>query len=239
MSGGEVRPGFMCPATASSERSSQYAPLIYIKGGHLLPPGRTAERHLDYVGALQEIKDGPYQSGEDLRFMEPKQGGVGNVGGYNAVGRGLMGDEHGRAWWPAPPVHRQVRPGKGGTRLENTAPFAMGPSMEMYDRRTFGPQYTREQWASAHRELKANPGTVGEMERTLKQGLTRLASRLNASASQAASVTSGGAARSAAMSQNSTAARQRAREGSVAASEGVRPSTARTDMTVPNEALEP
>lgn len=32
MSGGEVRPGFMCPATASSERSSQYAPLIYIKG---------------------------------------------------------------------------------------------------------------------------------------------------------------------------------------------------------------
>ena len=179
------------------------------------------------MGAIQEIKEGPYAFGEDIRFAAPKQrGGLGNFGGYKALSpSGLMGDEF-QAWWPAPPVHRQVRPEKGGTLLENACPFAIGRGMDVYDKRTFDPHYTREQWAVAHRELRANPATVGEMERTLKQGLTLLASRLQASASQAPSVASGGAARSA-LSRHST----RPREGGVVAEE-TRPSTAHTEMTV-------
>lgn len=194
---------------------------------------------MDYVGALKELAVGPFAHGEDVRFMGPKKrgglGGAGLSGGgfkpLTASGK-LVGDEK-RAWWPSEPVKKQIRPKEGGTRLENAAPFAIGRGMDEYDRRTFNPKSSRQEWDEAHRELRSNPPTTGEMERTLKQGLTQLASRLQANAQTAASAAAQAKAKAKA-SQASTgqlspavpaldvgAAAQRARPGSAGSADTV------------------
>ncbi len=97
----------------------------------------------------------------------------------------LMGSDV-RAWWPDPPVDEEEDDLGNFAPLSlvmRSSPYAVGKTLDTYDRRTFDPKMSHGAWQQAVQQLQAASTKLSEMERSMRNGL-----QLMAAASQAASL---------------------------------------------------